>query len=238
MIILGNHVQDPEKAKYTLSREANTWRISSEELGEFVFDENLVEFRPDIAFIGHSNRDGYFLSWASETSESRSGMPMVLTRSGCFPDANAITHIAAIWLGQDGSAAIHINQPCFVASAGDETLIVQGKPTGSFAAFSENIPEAKLFVQRAEAKRAMLRKINELDALASLEAQLDLLTELVLSHIPDDDISGAVAGVSTTTIHSKEKLVSTIRRQKGHLRNLQKAYFEARGTDVDGDTSA
>lgn len=109
-------------------------------------------------------------------------------------------------------------------------------------AFSQYSDLAKLYTQRAAAKRILLGKINLNDSLAMLEAQLDLLTHVVLN---DDQAEGskaalqtAISGVDVMSIHSMDKLKETILRQKAHIRNNQKEYFKMRGELSNADLSS
>lgn len=77
-----------------------------------------------------------------------------------------------------------------------------------------------------------------MDVLAAIEAQLDLLTSLVLSQYSDENLRNATEGCMVTEIHDKATLVSTIKKQKQYLRNLQKEYFETRGNAINGKPTA
>lgn len=70
-----------------------------------------------------------------------------------------------------------------------------------------------------------------------LEAQLDLLSKIVLQDHPDNPLALALRGNSTLDIHSEEKLLTTIKNQKSYLRNIQQEYFANRGDALNSDPS-
>lgn len=238
MIFYRTLASTPEEAVFSVTKDGNKWVLSSSEYGDFTFDNDIVDFKPDVAYLANSYRDGYFLSWSSEVAESRSGQPMSQSRQGIFADRSANhVHLCAFWCGEN-TTAVDFRFPVYVADAGGDTAVDVGTMRSSLDVFAKYIPEAAPFVQRTRAKQKLIRKINELNAIAALEAQVDLLTAIVLASHPDSDISEALEGVMTSDIHTKEKLLETIKRQKTYLRKLQKTYFEERGEGVSGDPSA
>lgn len=238
MIFVDNLVTDEASAKVVLTCEGSKFKLAHKRYpGEFVFDSAALEFAPDIAYLSHSYRDGYFLSWASEIAESRSGAAAAMVRHALLDEKpQRAFHLADFWVGENGVAA-HICGDCFVKDAGGHEVINVEDHRSAMGLFAERIPEAAEFIKRMRAKQKLIRRVNELNSLAMLEAQLDLVTKLVLAHHPDSKLQGVLEGVMTTDIHNEEKLLATIKNQKSYLRALQDEYFSNKGAAVSSDPS-
>ena len=234
MLIVSKQEKSKEGAFISLSVDKGKWKLNIKDLGEFIFDPSLLEFKPDIAYLSYSDRDGFFLSWSSEIAESRSGLPMSFTRRGIFSTSDGEMTIASFWVDSNGKTSMHTGKPCYVEHCTEE-VIESPETFRALDAFADHLPEAKVYIQRVKAKKAILSKINELSVLAALEAQLDLVTQIVLNNFEDPELKNALLGVSTLDIHNKNKLIQTVRRQKKHLRELQAEYFNTRGSSINSD---
>ena len=237
MIFLANQTQEKEGAACVVSSKGTSCTVEVPEKGAFTFDASKVDFKPDIAYLAYNpNRLEFYLTWSSEIAESRTGAAAAMLRNSALhhetkPEDN---YIAAFWVGN--TVAMHTMLTTYVESADCE--VKDASYTSSvFNVFGDNIPEAKAFVKRARAKQRLLRHVNELSSLAMLEAQLDLLTEYVLSIHPNAELADAMETSSTLSVHTREKLIDTIKKQKAHLRSVQKEYFAERGDAVNSDPS-
>ena len=237
MILLTNQVLDKNEAQCVLKVEQSKIYMSFDGKGEFVFDNELVGFKPDVAYLGYDvgSRD-FFLSWSSEIAETRDGSSYVYLRNKMHLEHNnsANLNLATIWAGSTPS--VRILGPCYVESADCE--IKECSYGSGLTILANNIPEVAEYVNRINAKRALLRKVNELNSLAMIEAQLDLLTKHVLQSLPNSELEATLQGICTTDIHNEQKLLQTIKNQKTHLRNIQKEYFATRGNSINSDPSA
>lgn len=217
-------------------QDSDGWQITYEGKS-FHFKQSMIEFTPDVAYLRYAVDSGMFLAWASETGESRSGLAYSYLRNGQSFSHGGEDLVVAFFVGEERSIHLFVNGKLSESSTFNEAP-VETEIANPLEAFSANLPEAEGFVQRIRAKQRLLRKVNELDVLAAMEAQLDLLTSLVLSIKPDADIQKAVDGCLVTEVHDKETLVLTIKRQKQYLRELQKTYFAARGSIDNGKPTA
>lgn len=227
-----------DESKVKVLKDENGWRIyyNSE---EFFFDQRLIRFRPDLAYLRYSEGKGFFLAWASETGESRTGISYTYMRGGMCPGVGGRSLLAAFWVGSDDEVSIYVPDPLAEDSDLKDSNIrnYEGVDKNPLHVFSNNIPEAALFVQRIRAKQKMMREINELDVLASMEAQLDWVTKIVLDAHPDEKLAAALAGCSVLELLDRDKLAKTIKNQKEHLRALQRTYFSERGSMINGKPS-
>ena len=237
MIFLRNRVFSRDEALCVLSEDNGRFTVTFPDKGEFTFDTALVDYSPDIAYLQYSVKSSFFLTWSSEIAESRAGAAAALTRNGVFMPGNDTVEgtLVTFWVGTH--AAAHITLPCFVESATCD-IVDCGNAFSSFTILSRYIPEAAEYIQRVRAKQYLIRHVNELDSLAMLEAQLDIVSKYIIDTHPESAFAKALEGVMVSEVHSEEKLLDTITNQKRHLRALQKEYIATRGNSVNSNPAA
>ena len=213
-------------------------------------DNDLIKFKlidrsklscPELVHYGWSHNRGIYQFTNSEARESRSGLPFAIERNGGHSNGS-ISSFMSVWysLNEYENLSIFCNGNVTVYCDGydqSEYKVVEGYYSAN-KLFAEILPEAKAYFQRSDAKRNLVQKINELDSLTMIESQLDLLTRYVLTGEGKESLQSEVEDNMTTSIHSDEKLIQTIQRQKSYLRNLQKQYFEQKGSFESGSISS
>lgn len=235
MLIVRNSLSQVEKGA-TVSREAGQWVLKFDGIEKpFVFVDAAVNFNPDFAHLVYGN-DGFCLIWSSEVNESKSGLANALHRKHVFK----LQQLASFYIDTKGEVHCFIRNRAVQYSGTDMVVDQANGAYSSEDIFAKYVPEAAQTAKRLAAKQVLLGHIKPEDALAMLEAQLDLLT---LAFLGDGSakqaLSEAVAGSTVTTIHPMEKLKQTISRQKGHIRSEQLKYFQSRGEDaINGDLSS
>lgn len=198
----------------------------------FKVDRTISEQVPEIVHIGFSQAKGVYFFGARDARESRSGLPFVLERNAGHCN-NSISCFGSIWIPEKETDEVvcffnpHVSV-YFEGFEEGEYKVVNGYYSGD-KLFADLVPSALGYITRLKAKRELLVKINELDSLAMIEAQLDLLTRYVLTGEGKETLSEAVNGHLVTTVHDDAKLKETISRQKAYLRELQSKYFKERG---------
>lgn len=228
--------EESSSAHIELSFTAN--KIGVEYAGRtFEFDVSLVNFFPDIATLIYCEDGEFRLQWNSEAINDKAGYYSALWRKKAPMHFIAVASFFA-----ESPDAIHIFTRIPVVYTGDvEVHQVEGNKRTD-EVFAEFNATAKALCQRAEAKKVLLGKINTNDSMAMLEAQLDLLTHVVLNDDKAEESRQALAeAVSTNTvdtIHAITKLKETVTRQKTHLRTVQQNYLNTRGDLENADLSS
>lgn len=252
MLIYGDGSRDQHLAdrKLKIRKEGNKWHLEygykdlwdEVERATFTFDPDIVGFAPDMAHLGFGAY-GLFLFWGSETSGDKAGFVSAAHRNLM----NDMHHIATFFVCEDKTTHMfsRIANLDIDESVGETEQITWVGSMRAGDALSMYIPEAAAYTQRHHAKRKALGHINLNDSLAMLEAQLDMLTRVVLDHIPAEKrqetaqaLAEATAETSVCLLHPVEKLKETIRNQKAHIRNEQRTYFAERGASPNNDPSA
>lgn len=205
---------------------------------EYVISRDSSEKKPEIVHLGFSMSKGIYKFTATECRESRSGLPFILeTNAGhCM---FSMSNFGGFFIPEDESEdiSIFINAHCnvFVDNLKkSQYKIVEGY-TSSNIVFYDLVPSSRKYIKRLDAKRNLLKNINELDSLAMIEAQLDLLTRYVLTGHGRELLEAATNNNMVTSIHSDSKLIKTISDQKNHLRKIQREYFLDRDGGEDGN---
>ncbi len=234
-----NYAKSSESA--VVVKTTDGWKIEC--FGaEFKFKNSLVEYAPDIAHLSYSKQKNEFrLIWASDIREDKSAGFVQ------FLPPYSRDQICSFFIGADGSSSVCFNgivRPEIGEGSITDDVIEEEKLFSSDKAFAKHITEAQAFVQRTDAKRILTRRINILDSLAMLEAQLDIVTRYILSSSDEEKatiltlLNTATTNNMTSTIHDDVKLTETVSRQKNYLRTLQKEYFKTRGDCENGKISA
>lgn len=235
-----NLTEDKERAQIQIALNENKWVVTYKEK-TFTFNPDLVDFAPDMAHLG-LGCDGLFLYWTSSASGDKTGFYHSILRNRMWK----MEHIASFFICEDKTTHMYTRLPALVdKSVTDVQLKHWEKPVRSGEVFAEFIPEAAAYIQRNHTKRKMLGHININNSLAMLEAQLDMLTQIVLDRIPLEErtemsnaLMDAVADTSVVQLHSIEKLKETIQNAKSYIRNEQRIYFSERGDSPNNDPSA
>lgn len=191
-----------------------------------------IDSKPEVLHVGFSNHSGLYYFLSSEVRESRTGLAYALERNSAHC-VGSMSCIASFWISDKTSEIVGaFNGHVTVWFEGFEENEVKVIETfySSDKLFEELIPESRAFIKRSKAKRKLIEQINELDSLSMLEAQLDLLTRFVLTGQGKEALEKAVSGSMVSDLHHDDKLIKTVSKQKKYLRNLQKKYFEVRGT--------
>ena len=234
-MIINRKTDKPEKIKIVKDEDGQIIHYAD---SSFHFKKSKIEYFPDVAYLRYTPGHGLFLAQASEIGESRSGLAYSYLRNGWSMSSSVSENlIVAFFIGADKNISLYVFGNISEDSSIDEDII-ETDVSKPLEVFSSNIAEASEFVQRLRAKQKLLRRVNEMDVLAAMEAQLDLVTSIVLSQYSDEDLRSAIDGCMVTEIHNKETLISTIKKQKQYLRELQREYFATRGTAINGKPTA
>lgn len=209
----------------------------------FDFVDGDVDFFPDMAGIFES-KTRLFLCWASGNACDKAGFYSSMFRNLGLDTLN----FGAFFIDSTGSSHFFTRFP--VEADGIEPTIIAHDPTATRSedAFERTLPTELCFAawnQRHRAKINSLGHISLNDSLAALEAQVDLQNRIIQKLVAGEDASSDVAilkqatnGVTVDTLHDDAKLVQTISRQKAHIRQVQKDYFNTRGDAQNADVSA
>lgn len=213
-------------------------KIGVEYLGStFEFDASLVNFFPDIATLIYCEDGEFRLQWNSEAINDKAGYYSSLWRKRAPMNFVAVASFFA-----ESRDTIHVLTRIPVVYTGDVDVREVAGTKRAIEFFADFNVTAKALCQRAEAKKVLLGKINTNDSMAMLEAQLDLLTHIVLSDDKAEEskqaLTEAVSSNTADTIHTIAKLKETITRQKSHLRSVQQNYFNNRGDLGNADLSS
>lgn len=244
MIYVSNAASIKEKADVVISKGSSGMTIQYVKARPVVSVElaaSSVSSKPEILHLGYSPTKGIYTYTGGDCRESRSGLSFAIESNGARYEG-AVPQIASVWIAEDAvdEWVVYFNGCVSVFTEGfakDEVT-----RCGGYRSFNDVlrafVPESAGYLRRAEAKRKLVRGVNELDSLAMLEGQLDLLTRFVLTGEGRDALEAAVDDVMVMSVHDDAKLTQTIQRQKAHLRELQKIYFQEKGGFDRGDLSA
>ena len=203
---------------------------------EFIFDPTLVCFSPDIATLLCGVNNTLALQWESVAINDKCGFMSAVARKRA---ATSMNGLISFFITSSGE--VHAFTRLAVYVEGVDVIQVDTISRAEDA-FAQHIPEAKDYAKRAAAKRKLLAGINTNDSLAILEAQLDLLTHIVLGDSKADEAKArlfeAFNGNSVSDVHTLEKMSETIKRQKHHIRAKQREYFAGRGVLKNADLSS
>lgn len=232
MLISFGKLDEAGAGSVTVDWVDGAWCLSADSWA-FTFDVSLAPSKPDIALLAISRRGQPRLVWGHEVFNERAAIAFAMGRNDIAP---ATSFLAAFAVEADATAH------CFVM--GDNTYVGSLDcvitPAGqSFIdVFQQHVPSLRPYIRKALAKRALLGRILYADSLAALEAQLDLLTQVVAQAVhlqPESersDLSLALTDLVATHgvggLHSQEKLLADITAHKHRLRDLQRAYLAAR----------
>lgn len=231
MLLVREIVSVRNEAEYVVSREGRTWRISTPDGAfEFVFDETLVEFAPDIAFLGEGAR-GLALFWGAEVYGTRDGLAHAQHRTHMF----RLNNIATFAIEDSGVSHCYVNGKVHVDACDEPVVEVgYGEPAAS-EIFIEHTPPMRKFLKRMYAKKKAIGRINTLDSVAGLECQVDFLTKIVfdladrlpVSERPElvEKLRQATSGVMVDDVRDANDLIGDIRLLKSSIRNEQVKYF-------------
>lgn len=223
----------PMENGITVSETVLGWQLSAGGLRpwSFEFSSDQAAEKPDVALLALNRVGQPRLIWGAELFNERAAMAFALSRND-IPPSNPF--LAAFAVEADGSSHCFLMQPAPVGA--DCATETDGRSFVSV--FQEHVPGIRAYLQKAIAKRALLGNVAYGDSLAALEAQVDLLTNVVAALaelIPEIQrpalarvLGGVVAQCGVSTLHSNEKLVSDIVAHKVRLRSLQRGYIAAR----------
>lgn len=204
----------------------------SDKVYTYTITPTCTEILPNMVHLGFSRTKGIYCFYGSDTKESRSGLAFAYaTNSGTCE--GSILHFCSFWVPDSSvdNLVIVMNGhavPEFENIDSSELQYIEGIKSAD-EVISKYVESSQGWFTRANAKRKLIEKINELDSLAMIEAQLDLLTRYVLTGEGKDTLANSVDGCLVTTIHEDAKLLDTVKKQKTYLRSLQTKYFNERG---------
>lgn len=200
---------------------------------QFVFDEEALQFVPDIAFLVIGT-DGPALLWGSELYNSRDGLAHAQHRAHLF---NMRT-VGAFAIDEFGVSHCFVNGVAKVESCEEQTVEVGEDERVTSRIFIAHVPSVSKFLKRMYLKKKLLGRVNGMDSLAALESQVDLLTEIVMAlvkKLPADErpeiaakLADAVKGVSCSDVRDRDSLLADIRECKTNVRSQQIDYFAER----------
>lgn len=243
MIYITNKAESKDKASLVLKKEAETLTcavVHNKKTYPLTISRSLARRCPDIVHLGFSVAKGIYCFSSTDARESRSGLSFSYESNAAHCQAS-MSCFGSIWIPKSGSGFtffFNSHVEVFAEGFSDSDIHEVHGYCSADKLFSEVIPDAAGYLKRSAAKQKLIKQINELDSLAMLEAQLDLLTRFVLTGEGKKALAAAVKDCLTTSVHTDEKLQQTIWRQKTYLRNLQKTYFKEKGDFNNGNFSS
>lgn len=193
------------------------------------FEFSKIRFVPDkcnIVFCEKS-KNKLNLQWISDICEDKVGDYYNKFRYESNNEVNR-TKVISLFIDENKNITLIPYLPFFI-----EESEVSNKTLTSNELTNESLGEIiegySAFNKRIDAKRNLIARINILDCLASLEAQIDLLSEIVLKNVNSKEYADILEKFGSQTVNNKEKLLQTIQNNKSNIRLLQKEYFELKG---------
>lgn len=193
---------------------------------DFIFAN--VRYSPDKCNIYYAsdekNTKGIYFQWLSDIKEDKTGDSYTWFR---YELNNALNRIKLCSIFIDSANNFHII-PYFQYNVILEDEIEENTFSENVDPLTMNVDYQELLV-RYNAKRDLIAKINILDSLASLEAQVDLLFDLFVNGNANDAFKAAMSENSVLHLHDKQKLIDTIKQNKRYIRELQSTYLARKG---------
>lgn len=190
--------------------------------------------KPDLVAGYVTPRAELELVWDSERFNTRTACSSVADRKSI---QNVDDYVFVVGYDADGTY-VCVNTPLadtpinceFVPFSDDEWKALRSRVWMA----DQSVGMAALMKQR-NAKRVLLAQVKPEDALAALENQVDLLTELVGALINSEDIPAWASDLITlvqakgsNTLRTTNEMLSTIDAEKTHIRTLQAEYYATR----------
>lgn len=210
------------KVSYSYKESEKTDTVWFEKV--FCFDQ--IQYAPDKCNIVFSPKSKHGLSfqWMSDICEDKIGDYYNKFRYEANNDVSRVK-VLSIFVNKDNEIYIIPYVP-FIIEKISESVEVNNSSIDTNSLCKE-INHYDCFTRRIEAKRNLISKINILDCLSSLEAQIDLIADELLSN--ESSLKPIYNSFSVMTVHDKSKILKTIENNKSHLRNIQKQYFLEKG---------
>lgn len=138
------------------------------------------------------------------------------------------TYVGRVHVLSDGNIVIYIRSHYDNIDGVENVILEEGQ--SSISAMNEQYPEINQLHKDITTKRDFLNDIDTLDSISYLEAQVDLLTKIILDSgiIKNDEFNEVLQDADTVGIYrynDKEKLLNKIKDKKA-FRKLQLKYYQ------------
>ncbi|OJB45838.1 hypothetical protein BGV57_02915 [Burkholderia ubonensis] len=145
------------------------------------FDLNKVEHGNDVLHLVRARNGQYVVVWGSDIHESKDSLSSALLRK----NIDSFMPLVLIGINEEMSAYTAVFF-CHTVEPANSTPTVDNSDESGDMVLKRLMPAIAPVIDRWHAKHKLLKDIKTNDALAALEAQVDLLTELLFSILPAD----------------------------------------------------
>ncbi|AJD82923.1 hypothetical protein PJWF_00029 [Achromobacter phage JWF] len=147
------------------------------------FDHTKLQHGDDILHLVKARSGEVKMIWHSETTQSKDGMAAALQRN----NIDVFMPLVVIAIAKDTSDFVAVFQANSTQTLGDFNVLPENLATArSDEIFLAVAPQMTDMINRYGEKMRLLKGIRTNDAIAALEAQVDLLTSWVSALIPEE----------------------------------------------------
>lgn len=236
MLIVRELIDAPSEYSVSVAQTSSGWTLSGglpeKPSWTFVFSPDQASQSPDVGLLVVGRKGETSLVWLSELSNDRVAHAHAMGRV----NVSSIAPVAAFVVTSTGECH------CFVSAAetyaGDLSCVVDTSAGIQSEVLKTHIPEIVDYFNRVDAKNELLAQVRTTDSLAALEAQVDLLSVLVidlLAQVPESDhpawlpaFSDMVSGQSCVQFKGPDGALLDVLKHKTGMRELQRRYFARR----------
>jgi hypothetical protein len=183
------------------------------------FDMKQVEHGDDILYLCRTRGGPWTVTWATDLHESKDSWSSVMLRK----NIDQFRPVVMIGVNADKSdyTAIFF---CNTREPNNATPLVDDSTDSGDMAMKRLMPSIEPLLQRHWAKHKLLKDLKTNDALAALEAQVDLLSHWLVQLLPADKAQKLLdAGV--LTLKDEQVLFDDLIAFKTRLRERQASYL-------------
>lgn len=190
--------------------------------------------KPDLVAGYITSRADIELVWDSERFNTRTACSSVADRKSVY---NVDDYVFVVGYDVDG-IYVCVNTPLSGAPSNCEFVQLSNdewKALRSRVWMKNQSAGMSALIKKQNAKRKLLANVKPEDALAALENQVDLLTQLVGALINGNaapswanDLMTLVQNKGSNTLRTTEEMLQAIDAEKTHIRSLQSEYYAER----------